>query len=257
MRKGRSPAPCSAAPAASSWRRGARSSSTRSASSPPEVQATLLRVLQEGTFERVGGGQPIATDARVIAATNRDLAAAVADGTFRSDLFYRLNVFPIAMPPLRAAQGGHPDPRRVLRRPLRAALRQALPEHREELDGPHPRLLLAGQRARAPERHRARRHPLRGGCPAHRRAAAGERRRPARRRPPGSPCRTACARPRGGGSRRRSPSPPAASPAPRGPRPSSGSPPRRSSRGSRAWGSTSTGSGLYLENRRCDFRISR
>ena len=68
---------------------------------PPEVQASLLRVLQEGTFERVGGGQPITTDARVIAATNRDLAAAAAEGTFRSDLFYRLNVFPIAMPPLR------------------------------------------------------------------------------------------------------------------------------------------------------------
>ncbi len=68
---------------------------------PPEVQATLLRVLQEGTFERVGGGQPIATDARVIAATNRDLTAAVAAGTFRSDLFYRLNVFPIEIPPLR------------------------------------------------------------------------------------------------------------------------------------------------------------
>jgi len=67
----------------------------------PEVQASLLRVLQEGTFERVGGGQPIATDARVIAATNRDLSTAVADGTFRSDLFYRLNVFPIAMPALR------------------------------------------------------------------------------------------------------------------------------------------------------------
>jgi DNA-binding NtrC family response regulator len=58
-------------------------------------------VLQEGTFERVGGSQPIATDARVIAATNRELAAAVAAGTFRNDLFYRLNVFPIPMPPLR------------------------------------------------------------------------------------------------------------------------------------------------------------
>ncbi|HEY0556048.1 MAG TPA: sigma 54-interacting transcriptional regulator [Thermoanaerobaculia bacterium] len=68
---------------------------------PSEVQASLLRVLQEGTFERVGGSQPIATDARVIAATNRELAAAVAAGTFRNDLFYRLNVFPIAMPPLR------------------------------------------------------------------------------------------------------------------------------------------------------------
>jgi formate hydrogenlyase transcriptional activator len=68
---------------------------------PPEVQASLLRVLQEGTFERVGGSQPITTDARVIAATNRDLGEAAAEGTFRSDLFYRLNVFPIAMPPLR------------------------------------------------------------------------------------------------------------------------------------------------------------
>ena len=58
-------------------------------------------MLQEGTFERVGGSQPIATDVRVIAATNRELAAAVAAGTFRDDLFYRLNVFPIAMPPLR------------------------------------------------------------------------------------------------------------------------------------------------------------
>jgi formate hydrogenlyase transcriptional activator len=68
---------------------------------PPEVQAALLRVLQEGTFERVGGSQPISTDARVIAATNRDLSAAVAAGTFRNDLFYRLNVFPIEIPPLR------------------------------------------------------------------------------------------------------------------------------------------------------------
>ncbi|HEV2854351.1 MAG TPA: sigma 54-interacting transcriptional regulator [Thermoanaerobaculia bacterium] len=68
---------------------------------PPEVQATLLRVLQEGTFERVGGTQTIATDARVIAATNRDLAEAVTEGSFRSDLFYRLNVFPIELPPLR------------------------------------------------------------------------------------------------------------------------------------------------------------
>jgi formate hydrogenlyase transcriptional activator len=68
---------------------------------PPETQIALLRVLQEREFERVGGGQPIRADVRVIAATNRDLYAAIADGGFRRDLFYRLNVFPIEIPPLR------------------------------------------------------------------------------------------------------------------------------------------------------------
>jgi formate hydrogenlyase transcriptional activator len=68
---------------------------------PAETQVALLRVLQEHEFERVGGTQSIQTNVRVIAATNRNLQAAIAAGTFRSDLFYRLNVFPIDMPPLR------------------------------------------------------------------------------------------------------------------------------------------------------------
>ena len=68
---------------------------------PAETQIALLRVLQEHEFERVGGTVSIRTNVRVIAATNRDLQAAIAGGTFRSDLFYRLNVFPIEVPPLR------------------------------------------------------------------------------------------------------------------------------------------------------------
>src|SRR4029079_8523280 len=68
---------------------------------PLDAQVRLLRILQDGTFERVGGSKPLKVDVRIVAATHRDLQAMVAEGNFREDLWYRISVFPIDLPPLR------------------------------------------------------------------------------------------------------------------------------------------------------------
>ncbi len=101
---------------------------------PAGAQAKLLRFLETRTFKRVGGVRDITVDVRVIASTNRDLEVAVADGAFRRDLFYRLNVFPIVIPPLREhaedieslAQFFLEKMTTAIRRPARALSRDAL-----------------------------------------------------------------------------------------------------------------------------------
>jgi transcriptional regulator with GAF, ATPase, and Fis domain len=126
---------------------------------PSDVQVKLLRVLQEREFERVGGSETIKVDVRVVSATHRDLEKQIADGTFREDLYYRLNVFPIVLPPLRerasdiAVLAEH-----FVQKYAPAAgkpVRSLDPSGRRRAD----RISLAGQRARAGERHRARADP--------------------------------------------------------------------------------------------------
>lgn len=92
---------------------------------PLAAQVRLLRVLQDGAFERVGGQQPTAVDVRIVAATHRDLAGMVQDGRFREDLWYRLAVFPMVLPPLRERQADIPPLARHFAK--RAAIRFGLP----------------------------------------------------------------------------------------------------------------------------------
>src|SRR6201982_4156886 len=99
MRRGHLREPRSGESVALNWPVEARFFLDEIGELPAETQIALLRVLQEHEFERVGGAGTMRTNVRVIAATNRDLEAGIAAGVFRSDLFYRLNVFPIEVPP--------------------------------------------------------------------------------------------------------------------------------------------------------------
>ena len=123
----------------------------------PATQAKLLRVLQEGEFERLGGTRTLKADVRLVAATNADLATLVREKRFREDLFYRLNVITIQLPPLRERREDIPLLAQHFLRRFAAQERQGHHRVHGGGAGSPSDLRLAGQRARAGERDRARR----------------------------------------------------------------------------------------------------
>ena len=127
---------------------------------PPEIQVKLLRVLQFGEFERVGGSRTRKVDVRIVAATNRDLERAIAEGRFREDLYYRLSVFPIRLPPLRERLEDIPLLVQDLIQRRQDELGRRIERIPDAGDAGAHDLRLARQRARARQRDRARADPV-------------------------------------------------------------------------------------------------
>ena len=121
----------------------------------PAMQVKLLRVLQELKFEQVGGTKTFDVDVRVVLATNEDLSRAVAEGRFRQDLYYRINVINVELPPLRIASERHPDAGPQLPGTSSRRLAPRGDRLRRRRDGHDGALPLAGQRSRAAKRRRA------------------------------------------------------------------------------------------------------
>ena len=145
-----------------------------------DLQAKLLRAIQEGEIERVGGTKPIKTDFRLIAATNVDLEKAVKEGRFREDLYYRINVIPIKLPPLRERSDDIPQLAEFFLRRYTARFRKRIEGITRSHDGDAEEVLVAGQHPRAGEPDRASRRGQRQGIHLGRGPAARVSLRPAR-----------------------------------------------------------------------------